>query len=155
MKSNELNTYANAIQNQIYQLIKNGEQCDKICLSQYKVTTSQSCTLLSLPQKGSLSMNELSEVMGIVCSSMTRIVDSLVKKKLVQRRIDDKDRRIVRVSLTKQGQELGVTLEKEFQIFFKSVLENIRDQELHVILDSMEKVNRAFLESFKNYCATL
>lgn len=154
MNSNELNTFVIALQQQIYKLVKNNEQCDKVCLSQHGVTASQGYAVLTLPREGSLSMYELSEAIGITGSTMTRIVDPLVNKGLVQRKTDDEDRRIVRVSLTEQGRTLRLTLEKELQEFFKLVLGEIQDDELQTIVDSVKKVNMAFSEAFKHCCGT-
>lgn len=154
MSPDELNTFAITLQRQIYQLVKNHEHCDKVCLSQHGVTASQGYTLLSLPQEGHLSMNELSEAMGITCSTMTRIVDPLVNKKLVQRKTDDEDRRIVRVSLTGQGQELRLTLERELQDLFKYVLGGIQEDEFQNILYCIGKVNTAIAKACKDCCIT-
>ncbi|NJD03594.1 MAG: winged helix-turn-helix transcriptional regulator [Ruminiclostridium sp.] len=153
MNQSELNTFALTLQQQIYQLVKNYELCDKVCLTQHSVTSSQGYSLLSLPQEGSLTMNEMSETMGIACSTMTRIVDPLVDKKLVRRDPDAEDRRIVRVSLTEQGRELRLTLEKELQDLFKYVLSEIKEDEFQNITSCMEKVNNAFTKACKDCCS--
>lgn len=149
MNQIDLNNFASTLQRQIYQLIKNYELCDKICLSQHGVTSSQGYALLSLPKEGSLTMNKLSEAMGIACSTMTRIVDPLFGKKLVRRNADDKDRRIVQVSLTEQGRELRSTLEMKFQDLYKYILSEIQEDEFQNIICSMEKVNIAFAKACK------
>lgn len=96
-------------------------------------------------------MNELSEAMGITGSTMTRIVDPLVHKKLVQRKPDEEDRRIVRVSLTESGRELRSTLEKELQEFFNCVMGEFQTDEIPHVIDSISKLNRAFIEAFKKF----
>lgn len=99
----EPNTFAADAQRLIYTLVKSYETCDRVCLTQFGVTSSQGYTLLALPRQGHLSMNELSEAMGVANSTMTRMVDQLVRKGLVQRRPDDEDRRMVQVRLSEQG----------------------------------------------------
>lgn len=143
MKQIESADFAIILQQQVYQLVKNYEGFDRICLSQYGVTASQGYALMFLPQEGNLSMNDLSEVMGIANSTMTRVIDPLVKKGLVQRAPDDEDRRIVRVSLTAAGQGLRLTLEKAAQGFFQQALANIQESERENILYALEQVNRA------------
>ena len=154
MNPDELNTFAIALQRQIYQLVKSYELCDKVCLSQYGVSSSQGYAMLSLPQEGSLTMNELSERMELSCSTMTRIVDPLVNKMFVQRKSDYEDRRIVRISLTEQGQKLRLSMEKELQDFFKHVLGEVQDDELQIIVRSIEKISLAFSKACKDSCTT-
>lgn len=151
MQSEGTDTFSNYIQLEIYQLVKNCEKCDKVCLSKYDISSSQSYTLMSIPQEGSLSMYEISKIMGIACSSMTRIVNPLVKKGLIQRGTDETDRRIVLINLTKKGLELQAELEKEFNTFFNYVYKNIKPGDLQAILNSMKKVNVAFAEAIKGY----
>lgn len=150
--SNELYSFATNLQRQINELVKNCEQCDQICLAQYGVTASQGYTLLSLPQEGTLSMNELSDAMEMACSTMTRLVDPLVSKELVYRKPDDVDRRIVRVGLTAKGQELRNSLEKSLQDFFILVLSEIQEEQRPMILSAIEQVTKLIKKALKTYC---
>ena len=52
------------------------------------------------------TMGELSAELGIPLSTATRMADSLVRAKIVERRDDSSDRRIVRLCLTAQWQEI-------------------------------------------------
>jgi DNA-binding MarR family transcriptional regulator len=52
------------------------------------------------------TMGELSTELGIPLSSTTRIVDGLVNASLIERVHDVHDRRVVRVQMTKTGQEI-------------------------------------------------
>ncbi len=49
------------------------------------------------------TMGELGAELGIPLSSATRMADVLVRAKLVERRDDPHDRRVVRICLTRQG----------------------------------------------------
>jgi DNA-binding MarR family transcriptional regulator len=53
-----------------------------------------------------LTMGELSAELEIPLSSATRIVDGLVNANLIERVQDTHDRRVVRVQMTKTGQEI-------------------------------------------------
>lgn len=85
-------------------------------------------------------MSDLSESMGLANSTMTRMVDQLVRRGLVQRKPDDRDRRVILVGLTSKGREVRSALEMEFQEFFKLVLQEIKEDELSAVLDAMEKM---------------
>ena len=148
----ETNTLAAKVQRQIYQLVRLYQSCDRICLVERGVSASQGYTLLSLPQEGSLNMNELSEAMGLANSTTTRIVDQLVKKELVHRREDSADRRVVRVQLTARGKELWQTLDTELHDFFAQVMEGIQEDERPVILHALERLTNSLAKALGNCC---
>jgi DNA-binding MarR family transcriptional regulator len=55
---------------------------------------------------GAKTVSELATIEQVRPPTMSRIVDGLVKKKLVQRVEDEADRRTVRVSATPKGEKL-------------------------------------------------
>ena len=57
-------------------------------------------------QQEPLSMGELSKALDVPLSTATRIADWWVKNGYVKRSPDPKDRRVVRVALTKSGRDL-------------------------------------------------
>ena len=140
-------------QHKISRFIKNYELCDQLCAAQFNVTVSQSATLLALPQEGNLIMNEVSQAMDLATSTMTRMIDQLVEKGLVQRASDPDDRRIVRVELTPQGQQLRTNLEKEYLVFYDLVMNEIREDELEIILHVFDQINQAYEKAFQRYSA--
>ena len=66
------------------------------------ITPSQWSTLLAFDDKNVLKMNELSKRLALATSTMTRMIDNLVKEGLVERKPDFADRRLVMVHLTKE-----------------------------------------------------
>jgi DNA-binding MarR family transcriptional regulator len=140
-------------QRKISEFIKNYELCDQLCATQFNVTVSQSATLLALPQEGNLTMSEVSQAMGLATSTMTRMIDQLVEKGFVQRTADPDDRRIVRVGLTPQGQQLSASLEKEYLEFYHLIMGEIREDELESILHVFDRINQAYEKAFQIYSA--
>ena len=57
--------------------------------------------------KGSVSVNEIFQKVLVANSSLTYILDKLVKKSLIQRNQDQKDKRVTHISLTNQGELLA------------------------------------------------
>ena len=152
MSISPLNTFAINLQQQIYRLVREYELCDQMCMGQYRVTASQGYTILTLPESESMTMNALSEAMGLANSTMTRMVDQLVDKGFVRRTTDDEDRRVVCVSLTAQGQETRRNLEQAQQYFFGLVLTEISQDERHDILQVLERIVVAIEKVRKNGC---
>ncbi len=145
--------FATSLQRQLYQLVRTYELCDQACLTQNGVTASQGYTLLFLPEGGHLSMNDLSQAMGLASSTLTRHVDQLVRKGLAHRWPDDEDRRVVRVELTDRGRELRSMLQGAMQDFFKQVLDEIQEDERPALLRVLEQVTQAIAKVFKSCCA--
>lgn len=147
------NDFADRIQQLLYQLVRNYELCDQMCVAEHKVTASQAYTLLAIPEESDITMNELSEAMDLANSTMTRMVDHLLRKGIVQRRHDDEDRRVVRVGLTAEGRELRHTLEKERQRMYREVLSEIQEKERPVIISALENALRAIATVTKKCCS--
>jgi MarR family transcriptional regulator, organic hydroperoxide resistance regulator len=147
-----LTSFYGQLERLLYNLIKNYEECNRVCVSQIGVTTSQAYTLLALPARQSLTMNELSDAMGLASSTMTRMVEQLGTKELARREPDEDDRRLVRVALTPQGKEVRSTLRQLLDTFFNQALDRIPAEEHAVILRSLERLNRAISESVTACC---
>lgn len=141
MAATTSSTLSMNIQRLIHALVRNYERCEEMCLAQQGVTVSQAYTLLALPQDGSVTMNELSETMGLANSTMTRMVDQLVNKRLVHRHHDEQDRRVVWVGLTAKGQQLHRTLERAQREFFESTMKEIGKDECANLLHALERAN--------------
>jgi DNA-binding MarR family transcriptional regulator len=78
-----------------------GEMCQKLAL-----TASQFGCLLAIPEPaGELHVHQVAESTGLSASRASRIVDSLVRAGLLNRRTMDKDRRAQLVTLTRVGRE--------------------------------------------------
>lgn len=139
--------FAGQLLHLVSELVKNNEMCDRECVAHFGVTASQGYTMLSLPPENTLSMNELSKIMSVDNSTMTRMVDQLVEKNLMYRKSDEKDRRLVRVGLTAHGQELRTDLEEELKNFYKLALEGISEEEGLGIIHGLQRLNAAIAKA--------
>ncbi len=61
--------------------------------------------LLLISERPRMTMTELSEALHVSLPSATSLVNRLVKSKLVQRRHDTRNRKLVRLSLTASGKK--------------------------------------------------
>ena len=141
------------MQELISRLVKNYQLCDEACLARHGVTCSQGYTLLAFPTEGTISMNELSEAMGLASSTMTRMTDHLVRKGLAHRRHDDEDRRVVRVGLTPSGQTVRSALEKARQDLFGEVLAGIDRDERVALLGTLDRLSMLLGNALGTCCA--
>lgn len=144
--------FCNEVHRLLHQISKTDDRYEQACVAFFGVTSSQGGSLLSLPQKGTLKMSEMSTAVGVDSSTMTRMVDQLVDKGLVFRKVDEKDRRLVCIGLTAAGQKLHRELDNALRDFYKDSLGEIREKERAVILQSLEKLNMAMANGVENCC---
>ncbi|MDD5397515.1 MAG: MarR family transcriptional regulator [Dehalococcoidia bacterium] len=144
--------FSNEVHRLLGQIAKNNEMYEQACVTFFGVTTSQGGTILSLPINSTLKMNELSAVVGVDSSTMTRMIDQLVDKGLVYRKVDEKDRRLVCVGLTAPGRKLHRELDSAFKGYQKDSLGEIREEERAAIIQSLEKLNGSIAKGVENCC---
>ena len=101
------------------------------------ITMSQCSTLLAIGKKGAMTMHALSEWMSLATSTMTRIVDNLVRDGYIERTQDPQDRRVVRVSLTEEGEKLFQIILQVYHGYHQKIVENIPAEELHQVVESL------------------
>jgi DNA-binding MarR family transcriptional regulator len=87
-------------------------------LDKLGVTPPQFYVLATIGYAGGLPFGEIGAKMMVTVSNLTGIVDRLEEKKLVMRKRDDKDRRVVHVILTEKGAKL---YKSTIPLFEKSV----------------------------------
>lgn len=112
---------------------------------------------LSMPQyialralhRGPMSSGALAQRFGVSRPTVTRMVDGLIKKGLVERQIDPIDRRVTMVSLTDAGQALYAATEAAAEHHLVTLLaalpEGRRDNTYDALLDLLALLERAEL----------
>lgn len=109
-----------------------------------QVTLAQCHTLVEIGRATSLSLKELSALLGLDISTMSRTVDTLVKKNLVDRVSDSQDRRSVRITLTPEGLLLYSHIETENDSYFSELYHSIPQEDQIQVLKSLKVLAEAF-----------
>ncbi|MBN1780830.1 MarR family transcriptional regulator [bacterium] len=111
------------------------------------VSLTQHYTIAALYRKKRLTMNELSREVHLAISTLTRIVDVLVRDGLVQRKPSPEDRRKVIAELTEKGNEKARHLRECTQRFWTDILSRIPDEkkpdltgQVKLLLEAMESM---------------
>ncbi|HHX03404.1 MAG TPA: MarR family transcriptional regulator [Tissierellia bacterium] len=73
--------------------------------SRYPIGRKQLSALTSLSEKGMMNMTQLARQIDVSNQQLTKIVDVLVGKNMVERRYDPNNRRVVLVDLSEKGKE--------------------------------------------------
>jgi DNA-binding MarR family transcriptional regulator len=134
------------------QINKNNNTFEQACMKAFEITSAQAGALLNLPAKGTMMMNELSNAAEVDTSTMTRMVDQLVEKGLVLRQADARDRRLVKVGLTPQGQKTRRELGDALTYYHMESLEDITEPEREITIQVLERLKNAVDKGLESCC---
>lgn len=88
------------------------------------LTLPQILLISSIPDDG-IDMTSMSQQLGVDNSTLTRLVDVLIKRKWVEKTKDKYDRRITLLTLTDEGQDTQDTIEERIDHYGDIVYEAI------------------------------
>jgi DNA-binding MarR family transcriptional regulator len=98
-------------------------------------------TILEL--EGPLPMSRLAEQLDVSVASATGIVDRMEQRRLIERRHDEADRRVVSVHPTRLGGEVFARLRRHRRDKLAKVLGHLSDDELTAFLTGLRGMRRA------------
>ncbi len=127
------------------------ECCDQALVGCCDLTVAQSYALLALEGLGVATMNEFAAEMRLHGTTMTRMVDALIEKGLVERRPDVEDRRIVRVGLSPAGQKLAGQLRETKRALLSAALADLPAGEQAMVVKALERMAE-LLEKLSTGC---
>lgn len=107
------------------------------------LTMSQLKILFALRINGGSGVQDLAHLMGVSPATMTGIVDRLVTAGYVTRREDPHDRRVRRVELSADGNELLDTIVTAGEEHQQRLLTRLSLADLKIVAQAMEIIGRA------------
>lgn len=120
---------------------------DKL-LNEYNLDISgaQGRILFVLWQEDTLTMSEISRRTSLACNTLSSVIDRMVGKDIVQRHMDENNRRHIFISLTDYSRSLkeqyGKVSDKMADIFYKNFSPHdisAVDEKLSVILNNLKE----------------
>ncbi|MBW6513641.1 MAG: MarR family transcriptional regulator [Candidatus Syntrophosphaera sp.] len=120
------------------------DYAQKACLQAGKME----CQLLNhlFMVKTPVNMNELAKVLSVSHSRITRIMDNLVSKKLVQRKPSEKDRRCWFAIITEKGKKLAENSQQTVVDQQKKIMAQIPEKDIEAI----HKALKTYVEKYEN-----
>ena len=112
----------------------------------YPLSAQDFGILFRLHKQGPRTQVEIAALMMRDKTTITRRIDGLVKKQLVERMPDPDDRRYFRVTLTVQGHralEVLIPLVRDFQ---QEVLSDIPDEEKAITIRTLQQISEKLIE---------
>ncbi len=110
------------------------------------VTIPQCHIIMELGDGVNPTISELAQVLGLDKSTISRTVEGLVTIGLIDREIPKSDRRFSRVSLTKQGKNVYLTINKTNDIFWRKALESLPENKQ----EDFVNLFKLFVENLSN-----
>ena len=126
------------------------DRAEKVC---YGVTISQAYTIGAIHKRELITMKELSQELGLAISTLTRILDVLVRDDIVCRYQSQQDRRKVNICLTDKGKDLARKLEECGEKFWSKIFEAIPNKKKQEITDNLSLLLKA-IEGAEKVCCT-
>ena len=113
-------------------------------LAKLGLTPPQFYVLATIGYAGGLPFGEIGAKMMVTVSNLTGIVDRLEEKKLVSRKRDDNDRRVVHVVLTDKGAKLYKSTIPQFEKSLERIFSSLarpQQKELSVLLRKLNQLS--------------
>ncbi len=111
---------------------------------EFGVTTSQWAILALLWQQDGLTQTDIQHALGSEASTVTGIIQRMVRLDLIERKKDVHDKRIQLVYLTEKGKSLKDHLIKEAQSVNERALRGLTEDEQYLLI-------RLLTRALKNY----
>ncbi len=116
-------------------------------LLEYEVTAEQWAVLSSLWKKNGQTQQALADQANKNKASITHLIDNLEKRRLVERLVDETDRRNKLVHLTIEGSELQESLTKVVSKTMKEITAELDKKELKQCKRALKKMVDTLLET--------
>jgi len=110
-----------------------------------RLSPSQFHSLAVLYRRNSLPMSELAGLLKISKQQLTPLVAKLTKYQLVERKLDDDDRRIVRIEITDQGRVTYRSIFIELRRKFTDQLSQLPEASLDELEKLLERMSEILL----------
>jgi len=114
--------------------------------NKFGITNVQLMTLHFVKHSDNCKTSDIADFLSVSPPDATRIVETLVKKGFVERINDEKDRRIIRLRVTRNGKKVIEILKQELALSFSKILEKINEQDAKALLRGMKALSNALKE---------
>lgn len=122
-----------------FQVHKKAESLIK-CEIGDEITNDQHYILRHIHLAGECTSSELAETFEVNKSAITAIINRMVDRGIIQRIRDEDDRRVVYLSLTKEGEKLYLDAQDRVRLLVESIITQFEEQEITSFLNTYEKL---------------
>lgn len=112
------------------------------------LTIAQLKTLFFIDFEGETNFKCVAQALDVTPPNVTGIIDNLVRRGLVNRQENPRNRRMLMLSLTKTGKTLVMELKERKTAQFSSLLQDLRLEDLNVLLKGLNILTCAAEKKF-------
>ncbi|NBI07443.1 MarR family transcriptional regulator [Senegalia massiliensis] len=109
-------------------------------LNEKGVTRVQWIALYYLGKNNNVNQRDLAKLMNIKESTIARLIDRMEREKLVIRKKNQSDKRVINIILTQKGKETRIELLPEGEKFNELVSTGIKEDELEIFMNVLHKM---------------
>jgi DNA-binding MarR family transcriptional regulator len=116
-------------------------------MADLKLSNAQGMCLIVIGAVGPLTMGQIADYMALSNAAATSLVDRLVQSQWVTRQPDDRDRRIVNVQLTAEGQAIFGELRDRRCGRLRTALTTLTPDEQQTVVDGLQLFIKAMTQA--------
>jgi DNA-binding MarR family transcriptional regulator len=139
----EINKNAEKLAELTFNLLASCQEKESRLAEQYGLTQAEFRCLRSFGTSECLNNKSIAEKLSLSPSRLTRIIDSLVKKEYIVRKINNTDRRNMCVSLSFKGAEIVQLLNQSYLDIHKEILNDIEEAQHIPLIEAMTNLHSA------------
>ena len=106
--------------------------------AKYGLTVGQTFILFDLLDNDGSSVKDIAERVQVDSPAVTGFVDRLIREGLVERFVDQDDRRAMKIHLTPKGRELAITLLPVAETLNKKIEELVGKKEIKKLIQILD-----------------
>ena len=108
--------------------------------SKNSLSLSQYYTLSSISSDG-VSMSDLSTMVGVDNSTLTRNINILINRTFVKKKQSSSDKREQLVVLSSKGQKIAEKIDRDMESILNTFINDINEEQHQQFVDTIEKLN--------------
>lgn len=132
-----------------YELLENCQIKIERTAHKLNLTVAEFKLLRSLQGDEEVSAGGLAKRLGLSSSRITRIIDGLVSKGIVQKEVGGNDRRVVDIRLTETGKKTRDQLKAMYVTVHQDIIDRLPSDTEESVVRAMQKLRKATEEWIK------
>lgn len=140
MEEKQIETLINRYLSVSFSVTKKVENLIKESIGDF-ITYDQHYTLRYIHLGGTCTSTELADAFEVKKSAITAIINRLTEKELIKRTRDEKDRRVIYLTLTDKGSICYTKTEKKIKKVVESFITSFDESEIVTFIEMYEKLN--------------
>jgi len=121
-------------------ILSKRSESSRALFNKYKFSNQQMPLLVLIYSEGNVLVKDAAETLGITSSAATQMINTLIKKGLLLRTVDTKDKRAVRISLSAKGKKIISDFHRDMLKNMQHSFKPISDTELNKVISVFNKV---------------